>query len=409
MGERLPHFCRHDALLLLRHSFAIPKILYLLRTSPCFRSTKLVEFDLLLRSIVSKVINVNLSDDDVWCQASLPVSSGGIGIRSAVQLASSAFLASAAGCKVLSSKILPPRLHVSPSPEVEEAVLIWSAKSPASPPASPIKSQQKAWDKPVVMACYESLLEKAEDRTTKARLLGAATKESGAWLNVPPVSSLGLRMFDDSVTISVGLRLGVPLCRPHLCRQCGIPVDEFATHGLSCMKSQGRHPCHNALNEIIQRSLASAGVPSQREPHDLSRLDGKRPDGVSMIPWSCGRPLVWDATCSDTFAKAYKSIASSRAGAVADRAEMQKARMYSRLEASHLFAPVAVETSGAFGSETLCFLKQIASRLRLKTGDSLSFSYLIQRLSVAVQQGNALAVLGSLRSDTDLFDDFSCT
>jgi hypothetical protein len=35
MGDRLPHFKRHDSLLLLRHSFSIPKILYLLRTSPC--------------------------------------------------------------------------------------------------------------------------------------------------------------------------------------------------------------------------------------------------------------------------------------------------------------------------------------------------------------------------------------
>ena len=89
-----------------------------------------------------------------------------------------------------------------------------------------------------------------------------------------------------------------------------ISVDEFVTHGLSCMKSQAP-PCHNALNEIIQRSLASAGVPSQREPHNLSQLDGKRTDGVLMMPWSHSRPLVWDATCSGTFAKAYKSIASS--------------------------------------------------------------------------------------------------
>ena len=81
--------------------------------------------------------------------------------------------------------------------------------------------------------------------------------------------------------------------------------------------------------------------------------------------------------CSDTFAKAYNSIASSRAaGAVADWAEMPKARMYSHLEASHLFAPVAVETSGAFDSETPCFLKQITSRLCLRSGDSLSFSYI---------------------------------
>jgi hypothetical protein len=39
---------------------------------------------------------------------------------------------------------------------VEEAVVIWSAKSPAFPPASSIKSQQKAWDKPVETASYQS-------------------------------------------------------------------------------------------------------------------------------------------------------------------------------------------------------------------------------------------------------------
>ena len=34
--ERLHYLTYHDAYLLLRHSLAIPKLLYLLRTSPCF-------------------------------------------------------------------------------------------------------------------------------------------------------------------------------------------------------------------------------------------------------------------------------------------------------------------------------------------------------------------------------------
>ena len=45
MGVRLLHFQRHDALLHFRHSFAIPKVLYLLRSSPCFSSSKLQDFD----------------------------------------------------------------------------------------------------------------------------------------------------------------------------------------------------------------------------------------------------------------------------------------------------------------------------------------------------------------------------
>ena len=36
MVERLKKLSAHDAILLLKHSFALPKLLYNLRTSPCF-------------------------------------------------------------------------------------------------------------------------------------------------------------------------------------------------------------------------------------------------------------------------------------------------------------------------------------------------------------------------------------
>ena len=36
MGDRLKKLSAHDAILLLKHSFALPKLLYNLRTSPCF-------------------------------------------------------------------------------------------------------------------------------------------------------------------------------------------------------------------------------------------------------------------------------------------------------------------------------------------------------------------------------------
>ena len=270
MGDRLPHFRRHDSLVLLRNAFSIPKIQYLLRTSPCYRSHKLAEFDLLLRSITSTILNINLSDDNVWLQASLPIWSGGIGVRSAVHLAPSAFLASAAGCLALTKNILPPRLHNVHPTENIEALALWKSSTTTPPPSDPSSSQQKEWDRPQVLSRFDSLLRKAHDPISRARLLGSASKESGAWLNAPPVSSLGLRMDDETITISVGLRLGVALCCPLLCRQCGLPVDKLALHGLSCLRSQGHHPRHNAINDIIGRSLSAAGVPCQTEPKGLS-------------------------------------------------------------------------------------------------------------------------------------------
>ena len=47
IGERLCHLQSHDAIILLRHSFAsaIPKLLHILRTSPTFLSPTIQSFD----------------------------------------------------------------------------------------------------------------------------------------------------------------------------------------------------------------------------------------------------------------------------------------------------------------------------------------------------------------------------
>ena len=78
MEERLLHLPRQDALLILRNSLAIPKLLYILRTAPCFLSAQLEAFDGALKRIFSEVLNVDLSQDSTWLQASLPLRAGGL-------------------------------------------------------------------------------------------------------------------------------------------------------------------------------------------------------------------------------------------------------------------------------------------------------------------------------------------
>ena len=92
---RLSTLHAHDALVILRISLSIPKLMYTLRTASCHGSFRLTEFDIALKDGLSSILNVNLSEDQ-WNQASLPVRDGGLGIRSAASLATSAFLASAA-------------------------------------------------------------------------------------------------------------------------------------------------------------------------------------------------------------------------------------------------------------------------------------------------------------------------
>ena len=192
----------------------------------------------------------------------------------------------------------------------------WSHGQDISPPSGSTACIQKAWDAAIVSTAAESLLENAPDDLVRARLLASSSKESGAWLHPLPISSLGLRMDDNTIRVAVDLRLGSTLCRPYSCQHCGAKVEHLATHmySLSCKKSEGRHYRHAAVNDILYRTLASAHIPSRLEPSDLNPSDGKRPDGVTMLPWKNGRPLVWNATCLDTFAPSYRCHATSSAG-----------------------------------------------------------------------------------------------
>ena len=192
MGSRLSLLSKHDALLLLRHCFALPKILYVLRTAPCYFSPLLTSFDQELRSSLSLILNINFDSDPIWSQASLPVSFGGIGVRSAIQLAPSAYLASAAGSTTLLKQILPCRFHNNLFTAVTDAIETWKVGHNCPPPSSPADCHHKAWDIPRVQSTFEAILSNALDPRSRARLLATSTKESGAWLNTLPVSSLGL-------------------------------------------------------------------------------------------------------------------------------------------------------------------------------------------------------------------------
>ncbi|KAG7312232.1 hypothetical protein JYU34_001704 [Plutella xylostella] len=137
------------------------------------------------------------------------------------------------------------------------------------------------------------------------------------------------------------------------------------------------------------------------------RDDGKRPDGMSLVPWKRGRLLVWDATCVDTLAPSHLPSTSTEAGAAAGRAETMKGRKYASLGEGYMFVPFGVETLGPWGPEARRLVKEIGSRLKEVTRDPRAGSYLAQRISIAIQRGNAASVLGTLPdSGSDLASIF---
>ena len=261
MGARFPYLSSHDALTLLRHSFAIPKLHYLLRSAPCFLSGKLAEYDSTLRAIISSVTNTPLTQkDEAWLQATLPVRFEGLGVRSAAHVAPSAYLSSTAASADLVSALLPESNHSDLFPFSEAALARWSEGHSDAPPTGAGAKIQKNWDGIVTQNLAFTLLQCASDDLERTRLLAAIDKDSGAWLQALPLTSVGLRMDDSTLRIAVGLRLGTPICTPHICQHCGAEVLSRGTHGLSCRSSEGRHPRHAAVNDIIHRTLSSAGI-----------------------------------------------------------------------------------------------------------------------------------------------------
>ena len=152
--------------------------------------------------------------------------------------------------------------------------------------------------------------------------------------------------------MAVGLRLGSTICQPHTCI-CGTQVDARGLHGLSCRKSGPRHIRHAQLNDLIWRAIRKAQIPATKEPVGLSRTDEKRPDGATLIPWTRGKPLPWDVTVPDTYAKSHIEETAENAGAAATKAAVNKSTKYACLTSTHHFVQIAIETRGPWNSEAV--------------------------------------------------------
>ena len=199
-------------------------------------------------------------------------------------------------------------------------------------------------------------------------------------------------MSPGELIIAIALRTGSKVSEKQLCK-CGRNTDEYGHRLLSCHFSEGRHPRHAAMNDIICRSLKAAGLPAILEPCGLDRGDGKRPDGISLSPFSQGRSLCWDATCVNTFADSSINNSAIEAGHAAGKAEGSKRAKYPDLVRRFRFEPIAIETSGVYGPTTRIIIQEIGKRITQATGDRRETMWLKQRLSIAIQRGNATSIL----------------
>ena len=120
----------------------------------------------------------------------------------------------------------------------------------------------------------------------------------------------------------------------------------------------------------MARSFASARVPVTKELVGLIETDGKRPDGVTLVPWQSGKSLCWDVTVTCPLAESYLSRATPEAGAAAEMAASHKEEKYVDLGARYFFEPIAVETLGVFTASACHLLDDLGRRISLNSGEA---------------------------------------
>ncbi|CAH2210858.1 jg24633 [Pararge aegeria aegeria] len=82
--------------------------------------------------------------------------------------------------------------------------------------------------------------------------------------------------------------------------------------------------------------------------------------------------------------------------AAASSAEQAKRPKYENLDSSFIFVPFGVETLGPWGPEARALFKELSKRVIESTGEPRAGSYLGQRISLAIQRGNAASILGTV-------------
>ena len=155
----------HRAFFLLKSSFSIPKLLYILRSSPCFNKPELLaKYDDILYSSLESICNMRL-DTDARKQASLPAALGGLGLGSASVLAVCEYLSSVGSssrlCSEILNKLLSDLLY-------EGALSQWYELSGST--TIPENNFQKSWSDPVYRTRLNNLIAHAPDDKSPIRL-----------------------------------------------------------------------------------------------------------------------------------------------------------------------------------------------------------------------------------------------
>jgi hypothetical protein len=249
-------------------------------------------------------------------------------------------------------------------------------------------------------AQFEALLAAAPSRADRVRLRAVAQPGAGAFLCALP--GPGTSFSGAEFLVAVRLRLGLPLfAADDMCRFCGAPLDAGGYHALTCRRGGFITRRHSAFRDAVFELAARGALAPRKEVGGIFRdgRGGERPADV-LVP---GCPtLVIDVAVTHPGQPAYAADASESGLAAAERyaADVKGARFAAAVVdtavwGSVRFVPAVAEVFGGLCAAGRDLLRYLSRALAARTGEhpAVAAQYAAQRISVALQRGNARAIL----------------
>lgn len=383
--EKIDH--TQIAFTLLRSCCSFGKIVFFLRTIPSSMITSTcIEFDKRVLTCFEKILSLSLDDSSIN-QVSLPLSKGGIGLRSARAHAAACYIASTWSAKNYSS--LDLNIEEKCIDDFNSRVSV-----PIDSNSKPLR--QKELSSKIDEVFLEKLMS-STSRYTKARMKSILGPSASSWLSVipSPKMSFSNRQFQ----IAMKLHLGCPVYPETSKCKCNAPLDRYGLHSLTCKSKGDIIARHNAVRNVIYNYCKAAGLTAKLEKANIlgDHTDKRRPADVFIYNFSLNSDHCLDIAITSPLQQKYINSASNTEGyAASDYYKLKRSKYAEAVEAENkVFQPIILETFGRIAEESLSCLTRIANIKadRCSTSRSDAIHELFQQISVALQIRNANMVL----------------
>ena len=244
---------------------------------------------------------------------------------------------------------------------------------------------------------------KARADKNRSRLLSSAGPGATGWLLAMPFTP-AISLSDADFRTSARFRLGldIPSCQLSSRCICGQDLDADGSHAMVCNRGPQRSHRHDSLvrafgnilreaNATVEYevSLASKGVVSTTLPDKDGRMD-------LVFRQDTGGSCFADVSVVHPSCKTYIEQSVKVEGFSAKQGAVRKNSKYAAIveEKGHAFLPLIVESYGAWGEDTVSFLRTLANEraTHLHGNKSNLVACMLNRwwqiLSCTLQRGN---------------------